>query len=152
MKRNDGIVVTGGRVQAGALAAGRGARATGAVGGHTPLQGVGGDTYNIQGQTGAAGPGAHAHDNTFQQVQAGGLDLAKLAEELGRLRAAMRDQATGTREQDKATGAVADAEEAAAKGDGTAAMRHLRSAGAWTLGVAERIGVAIATEALKRAM
>jgi hypothetical protein len=27
-----------------------------------------GDTYNISGQAGAAGPNAHAHDNTFNQI------------------------------------------------------------------------------------
>ena len=53
------------------------------------------DTYNIPGQAGAVGPGAHAHDNTFQQIQAGGIDLPKLAEELGRLRTAMKGEATG---------------------------------------------------------
>src|SRR3712207_5473788 len=70
------------------------------------------DTYNIPGQAGAVGPGARAHGNTFQQVQ-GGIALPKLAEELGRLRDAMKGEATGTREQDKAIGVVADAEEAA---------------------------------------
>ena len=60
-----------------------------------------GDTYNISGQAGAVGPGAHSHDNDFQQIQSG-IDLPKLAEELGRLRAAMKGETTGTREQDKA--------------------------------------------------
>jgi hypothetical protein len=40
------------------------------------------DTYIIPGQAGAVGPGAQARNNTFQQMQAG-LDLPKLAEELG---------------------------------------------------------------------
>ena len=65
-------------------------------------------TYNV-GQAGAVGPHAHAHDMSFIQQIQGGLDLPKLAEELGRLREAMRNRATGTREQDKAIGAVADA-------------------------------------------
>jgi uncharacterized protein YjbI with pentapeptide repeats len=107
-----------------------------------------GDTYNISGQAGAVGPGAHSHDNDFQQIKSG-IDLPKLGEELGRLRAAMKGETTGTREQDKAIGAVADAEDAAAKGDGTSALRYLKSAGTWALGIAEKIGVAIATEALK---
>ena len=64
----------------------------------------------------------------------------------------MKQETGGTREQDKAIGAVADAEEAAAKGDGPAALRYLKSAGTWTLGIAEKIGVNITTEALKRAM
>ena len=107
-----------------------------------------GDTYSISGQAGAVGPGAHAHDNTFQQVQ-GGIDLPKFAEELGRLRAAMKGEATGTREQDKAIGAVADAEEAAVKGDGTAALRCFKGAGTWALGIAEKIGVPVLIEVAK---
>jgi len=107
------------------------------------------DTYNISGQAGAVGPGAHAHDMTFQQNQAGGLDLPKLAEELGRLRKAMKDSATGTPEQDKA---VADAEDAATKGDEPTTLRYLKSAGTWTLGFAQKIGVGLAVEAIKKAM
>ena len=61
-------------------------------------------------------------------------------------------QGQGTREQDRAIVAVADAEDAAAKGDGTATLRHLKAAGQWTLGIAEKIGVAVAVEAIKRAM
>ena len=107
-------------------------------------------TYNV-GQAGAVGPHAHAHDMSFQQIQ-GDLDLPELAEELGRLRQAMKDGATGTREQDKAIGAVADAEDAAARGDGSAVLRYLRNAGTWTLKVAEDFGAAVAVEALRKAM
>jgi hypothetical protein len=109
------------------------------------------DIYNISGQAGAVGRSSHAHDNTFQQIQSG-IDLPKLAEELGRLRVAMKGEVTGTREEDKAIGAVADAEEAAAKGDGPAALRYLKGAGAWAFGIAEKIDVAVATEALKKAI
>jgi uncharacterized protein YjbI with pentapeptide repeats len=121
--------------------------------GLTAIEGpvMSGDTYNISGQAGAVGPGAHAQDNTFQQIQSG-IDLPKLAVELGRLRDAMKGEATGTREQDEAIGAVADAEEAAVKGDGPAALRYLKSAGEWARGIAEKIGVAVVTEALKKAM
>jgi uncharacterized protein YjbI with pentapeptide repeats len=121
--------------------------------GLTAIEGpvMSGDTYNISGQAGAVGPSAHAQDNTFQQIQSG-IDLPKLAEELGRLRGTMKGEATGTREQDKAIGAVADAEEAAVKGDGPAALRYLKGAGTWALGIAEKIGVNVATEALKRAI
>jgi uncharacterized protein YjbI with pentapeptide repeats len=107
------------------------------------------DTYNIPGQAGAVGPGARGKGNTFQQIQSG-TDLPKLAEELARLRAAMKGETTGTREQDKAIGAVADAEEAAAKGDDSAALRYLKGAGTWAVGIAEKIGVGVAIEALKR--
>ena len=87
------------------------------------------DTYNIPGQAGAVGPGSHSEKNTFQQIQPAATDLPKLADELGRLRDAMKGEATGTREQDKAIGIVADAEEAATKGDGPAILEYLKSAG-----------------------
>jgi hypothetical protein len=109
------------------------------------------DTYNIPGQAGAVGPGARTHDNTFQQIQSG-IDLPKLAEELGRVRDTMKGEATGKREQDTEISAVAYAEEAAAKGDGPTALRYLKGAETWALGIAEKIGVAVATEALKRAI
>jgi hypothetical protein len=78
--------------------------------------------------------------------------VPKLAEELGGPREAMKGVATGTREQGKAIGAVADAEEAAARGDEPAALRYLKSAGTWTLKVAEEFGAAVAVEAMKKAM
>jgi hypothetical protein len=109
------------------------------------------DTHNIPGQAGAVGPGAQARNNTFQQIQAS-IDLPKLAEELGRLHDAMKGESTGTSEHDEAIGAVAGAEEAAARGDGLAALHYLKSAGTWAFGIAEKIGVAVAIEALKRVM
>jgi hypothetical protein len=82
----------------------------------------------------------------------GGIDLPKLAEELGRLRDAMTGEATGAREQDKAIGAVDKAKKAAARGDGPAALRYLKSAGRKTLEFAEKIAVPVATEALKKVL
>ncbi len=109
------------------------------------------DTYNIHGQAGAVGSHSHAHDMTFQQIQ-NSPDLSKLAEELGRLRTAMKLETEGTREQDKAIAAVAEAEEAANNGDGSMTLRHLKTAGKWALGIAEKIGVSVAAEAIKRTM
>lgn len=109
------------------------------------------DTYNIPGQAGAVGPDARAHDNIFQQIQ-GGLDLIKLAEELARLRGALRQEPEGPPEREEAIGAVAAAEKAARQSDGPAALRHLKAAGGWALGVAEKVGEPLAVEALKRAM
>jgi hypothetical protein len=47
---------------------------------------------------------------------------------------------------------VTAVEEATAKGDGPTVLRHLKAAGQWTLGIAEKIGVGLAVEASKRAM
>jgi hypothetical protein len=110
------------------------------------------DTYTIHGQTGAVGPNAHTHDMIFKQIWSqSSIDLPRLAEELKRLRAAMKE-ADGKDEQDEAIGAVAAAEKTATKGDGPTTLGHLKTAGKWTLGVAEKIGVAVAAEAIKRAM
>jgi uncharacterized protein YjbI with pentapeptide repeats len=121
--------------------------------GRVTIEGINmGDTYNT-GQAGAVGPNAHAHDMTFQQVQnQGALDLPRLAEELARLRAAMKQETEGTAEQDEAIGEVAKAEKAAGQGDDRTMLQHLKAAGKWTLGIAEKIGVAVAAEAIKRAM
>jgi hypothetical protein len=40
----------------------------------------------------------------------------------------------------------------AKQGDGSAVLRHLKMAGKWTLGIAEKVGVPLAVEALKRAI
>ena len=63
----------------------------------------------------------------------------------------MKQENEGTDEQDEAIGAVVAAQKAAAKGDGQTVLQHLKAAGKWTLGVAEKIGVAVAMEAIKRA-
>jgi hypothetical protein len=110
-----------------------------------------GDTYNISGQAGAVGPHAHAHDNTIQKVQGNG-NLASLAKEFDQLRAAMKQEPEGPPEQDVAIGAVAAAQNAAKQGDGLAIPHCLKSAGSWALAIAEKIGVPLAVEALKKAL
>ena len=83
-------------------------------------------------------PGAHVHRRIVVRGWAGSHER--------------HGYGAGTREQDKAIGAVADAEQAAARGDGPAALQYLKSAGKWTLKIAEGIGVPVAIEALKKAM
>jgi hypothetical protein len=109
-----------------------------------------GDRYSIRdSQVGAVGPGATASDNTFVQQQAPAeIDLEALAAELARLRATLRERGTEA-EQDLAVGEVAAAEVAAKQGDAEGALRHLKLAGQWALGVATEIGVPVATAALK---
>jgi hypothetical protein len=112
-----------------------------------------GDQYKV-GQAGAVGPKAHAHDMTFQQIwneSADRINLDALASDLARLRAALREEAR-TAEEDAAIGEVALAETAAKQKDGPKALAHLKKAGQWALGVAEKIGVAVATGAIKTAL
>ena len=114
---------------------------------------VSGDYYSA-GQAGAIGPHAQARDITFNQLAAGNLghlDMRTLAIELGSLRREMRQAATEG-EQDIAVGEIAAAEAAAQKGDTSNVLRHLKNAGKWALDVATKIGVTVASEAIKKSM
>lgn len=112
-----------------------------------------GDRYSA-GQVGAMGPGAHAHDMTFNQIWAGAsaeIDLAQLAAELTVLRNALVKQATEP-EQYVAIGEIAAAEAAAQKADGPKALEHLRKAGAWAWDAGSKVGVGVAIAAAKTAL
>lgn len=111
-----------------------------------------GDKYEA-GQVGAQGPHAHAHDMTFNQIwnqKKDSIDLQTLAKELNALRLEMQKTAKEA-EDFSEIGTVATAELEAQKGDGPKALSALAKAGKWTLGVAEKIGVGVATAALKTA-
>lgn len=113
-----------------------------------------GDEYNVSGQAGAVGPGAHAHDMNFTQIGSQlekSMDLAQLAEELSKLRQAMKVVATDA-EHDIAVSDIARAEQAAKTKDSSKVAQYLQSAGKWTLEIASKIGVPLATEALKKAI
>jgi hypothetical protein len=112
-----------------------------------------GDTYTAR-QVGAMGPGAHAHDMSLHQVSAqqlGHLDMRTLAVELSSLRREMKQIATEP-EHDIAIGQIAAAETAAQKGDAGTVLRHLKSAGKWGFDVATKIGVSVASEAIKKSI
>jgi hypothetical protein len=115
---------------------------------------MGNDTYNISGQAGAVGPNAHAHDNTFNQLQQIGrqieqsMDLAALANDLETLRQALKKEAV-TEEHDMAIVDISAAKRAAEAKDSGKLAESLKSAGKWALDVATKIGVSLATEAIK---
>jgi hypothetical protein len=79
------------------------------------------------------------------------VNLTQLADDLSRLRQAMKREAPGT-ERDIAIDEIARAEQAARAEDIPKVTEHLRSAGKWTLDVATKIGAAVAVEALNKAM
>jgi hypothetical protein len=113
-----------------------------------------GDKYSISGQAGAVGPQAHAHDMTFTQVWNqldDKVDLARLADELERLRQAMEREATEPSHK-LAAGAVAAAEQSARQKDGPKVIEYLKSAGQWSLRIAEHIGVELTKTVLKGAL
>jgi hypothetical protein len=130
---------------------GRGSYASGAR--NQGVEVVMGDRYDVRGQTGAVGPNAEVHDVTFNQIwqEAGSdIDLPALADELERLRANLRANAT-TPEEDQVVAEIGQAERAARDGDGPVVIRHLRGVGKWALGAATSIGAGVAVTAIKAA-
>jgi hypothetical protein len=90
----------------------------------------------------------HVILNNQHQIE---VNFDQLADELSRLRQAMRQHATeGT--HDIATAEVAKAENAAKEQDKPKLMEHLKAAGNWALDIASKIGVPVAIEALKHAL
>lgn len=113
-----------------------------------------GDKYNVSGQTGVVGPNAHAHDLTFNQVWnqlENKLDFTQLAKELQLLHEALEREATEPA-QKLAAGAVAAAEQSARQKDGPKVIEYLKTAGKLALGVAEKIGLDVAKDAVKGAL
>jgi len=116
--------------------------------------GVMGDTYNVSGQAGAVGPGAHAHDITFNQIwnESGSkIDTKQLASELAQLRSALTKEAS---EPDHfvSLGEMAAAEKAATADDGPTALQHLKKAGSWVWDVGTKVGIGVAIAAAKTAL
>lgn len=113
-----------------------------------------GDKYITKGQIGAVGSKAHAHDMNFNQVwqeKSGDIDLEVLAIELSQLRDHLRG-IVSLPEHDVAIGAIANAEVAAKEGDGAEAMSWLSKSGKWALDAATKIGVGVATAAIKTSL
>jgi hypothetical protein len=113
-----------------------------------------GDKYEITGQVGAVGRQAQAQNMSFVQhweQMSKSVDLAQLASELRKLREVMEGEATEPSHK-LAVGAVAAAEESASRNDGAAMLTYLKTSGKWALNVAEKIGVDVATAALKGAL
>jgi hypothetical protein len=112
-----------------------------------------GDKY-IAGQVGAQGPQSSAHEMVFNQIWAkasNSFDLNRLANELGILRKHLKQEAT-IPEHDITIGAIAKAEVEAKNGNGPKALEWLSKAGRWAIEQATAIGVAVASEALKKSM
>ena len=109
-----------------------------------------GDTYNV-GQGVGVGRNVRMNNTTVNQVQGSEkLDLPALAEELAKLRAEMKKDATDPN-HDVSVGAVAAAESAAKKGDEKSTLDHLKNAGQWAMEIGLKVGVPVAIEAIKKA-
>ena len=93
-------------------------------------------------------------DVVFPQVwteQSASIDLPKLADDLVKLRAALRREATEP-EHDVAIGNVSMAAKAAKEGNGPKALEYLKAAGKWALDTATKVGVSVASDALTKAI
>lgn len=111
------------------------------------------DKY-IAEQVASQGPYAHAHDITFNQIWSetkDRIELLELAKELAELRLKLKGEATKP-EHDVSIGAIASAENSAKEGNGPKVLESLSKAGKWALDIATKIGVPVATEALKAAI
>ncbi|MCL1038174.1 hypothetical protein L2750_13565 [Shewanella submarina] len=112
-----------------------------------------GDKYEA-GQVGAQGKHAHAHDMVFNQVWSqnkDSWDLKQLSTQLSELREALAKEAS--KQQDYIEiGNVASAELEVSNGNGAKALEYLKKTGSWTLSVAEKIGVGVATAAIKTSL
>lgn len=112
-----------------------------------------GDSYKV-GQAGAVGPNSQASHMTFNQIWnevKESVDLAKLAEELVRLRQEMKNKAVEL-EQDIAISEIAKAELSAKIGNGSKTLEHLKNAGKFALDVGTKIGTNLAVEVIKKAI
>jgi len=111
--------------------------------------------YNItHSQVGAAGPNAHVHDLSLAQHQGTpttSFDLTRLSGELDILKAELAKSATD-RDHYAAIVAVSDAASEARAGKGPDALEKLKGVGKWTLEIASKIGVSVASEAIKHAL
>ncbi|MDP3182569.1 MAG: hypothetical protein Q8M54_07085 [Desulfobaccales bacterium] len=112
------------------------------------------DKYDISGQAGAVGPGAHAHDIQFQQIWnqvQGHIDLSLLIEDLEKLKKHLKEEAE-TPEQLQAVTDVSLAEKEAKAGNGPKVLEYLKKAGQWAFDTATKIGTSVAAEVIKKAL
>ena len=113
-----------------------------------------GNKYDLKGQAGAVGPGAHAHGLNFNQhwkQYSSEIDLNRLAGELSKLRDSLKQKSDEPGHY-RAIAEVSEAEVASQANDGPKALEHLKKAGKWAFSVAENNGTTVAAEALKKAM
>ncbi|MGA7952708.1 MAG: hypothetical protein WCA07_04220 [Gloeobacterales cyanobacterium] len=106
------------------------------------------DQYNISGQAGAAGPGAKAEGNTFNQINQD-VDIKALAIELEQLSEHLAaDARDPEKEEDIAT--VVLAKKAAQRGDKVKVLELLSSVGKWVIDAATQTGVSLAAAIIQK--
>jgi len=114
------------------------------------------DTYHIiggnQGVVGRKGGATNFLQLSDEsQHNRADIDLHALIYGLQELRTAMRQEAN-TPDHDVSIGEVAAAQTAAAAGNGSKVIEHLKNAGKWAFDVSTKIGISVATAAIKTAL
>lgn len=99
----------------------------------------------------ADGDAQVSHAAMSQTVQAPAIDLQKLADELERLRQDLQGRAATAQER-AALEHVAEAERQARAGDQSRTLEHLKAAGKWALGFAEKVGVSLAAAVIRSSL
>ncbi len=108
------------------------------------------NTYSVSGVTNATIiQGDNNSVNTSEHIEK--IDTIALADELLRLYSTMRSSSK-TPIEDIAVADVARAEIESRKGDMSAAINHLKSAGTWALSCANNIGLSLASAVLKNTL
>jgi hypothetical protein len=115
-----------------------------------------GDQYSIGmiGQAASVGSDNTVSGTSMSQVNVdalAGIDMKTLADQLGELIGRLKAEA-GEPDQYSALSEVSYAAQAAKNDDKAGTMQHLKAAGKWVLGVAQKIGVPVAVAALKGAL
>jgi hypothetical protein len=118
---------------------------------------VSGDSYKSYGAAGIVGPRGKIDNfnqvwNDFSAGQSAEA-MASLAEQLGKLKEHIKTTSSDDEDaRDIEVGNLSRATQAAKKGDGGKVLEALSACGRWVLEVAEKIGVAVAASALRKAL
>jgi len=107
--------------------------------------------YGQAGSIGRESTGTLVNYASAWDQMKGQTDLQALADDLGKLRSALRQRAQ-TVDEDQSVAAVGEAESEAKSGRGPELLQKLAKAGKWALGVAQEIGVKVAVQALQKSM
>lgn len=119
----------------------------GAIGGA-----VSGDSYRVHAkQIGSMNRDGGTQHSIAQKLY-DGLDPLKLAEELAELRGPITQEPAPPGKRRRLLDTLTNAESAAIEGDLPRTFGFLRRGGKWLLSTAEKVGVPLAVEAIKRAM
>jgi hypothetical protein len=112
-----------------------------------------GDVYRVRdSKVGVVGPHASVGEINFNKSwQGADLNIDSLTEQLSSLLQALKEQAESPEELEQVV-SVSRAKAAAESGDGPKALQYLAATGRWVLSVAEKIGVGVATAALRTAL